>query len=701
MAFDLGTITYSLASVFFLMLAFAQIRVWNQGNSSMVLLVATMVTFLWSSVLALRSNIPVNQFYLIESLEILKNIAWITLLLSVLGIRRAVFAMYRGEEYPQNLVVIAGVALGIPGILLLSILYYRLVEGTIFFYPAFGGRSILAGFLLVAICGLALLEQVIRNIRFHQVWHLKFLCLSLGILFSYDIYLYSEALLFNRIEDQLWQARGGVTALATPLIAISVLRSRQQPIQVNISRQLVFHTGVLVAAGIYLLLMGMTGYYIRNFTGEWGLILQAMFLVASLTFLVVLVYSGRLRSFLKLYINRHLFSSKYDYRDEWMRISETLSETSVDNSLQERVIHALADIVDSPSGALWLTVDDSHYDQVAHLELGWVEDSHLTSEDFLIKHLQSKGELIDLSDPENDYAPAVMPAWLGNVKKAWLLVPLSLQGKLIGFVLLKESRVDFDLNWEDYELMKAAGQQAASYLAQMIASDALSEVRQFSAFNQVSAFVVHDIKTLNSQLSLLVKNAEKHKDNPSFIDDMIKTTDHAVNKMSFLLKHFDSGREVSDGQLERLDLTRLVQEVVQNQKKLKPIPNFHCTQSDISIVGNEAELKSSVGHIIQNAQEATPDDRSVDVSLSCQDGMIELVIRDTGSGMSQEFINKHLFKPFQSTKGVAGMGMGVFQSRATIRKLGGDVKVQSTLGEGSTFTITLPQHQPDEGPSQN
>jgi len=699
MSFDLGTITYSLASLFLLMLAIAQIRVWNQGSSSMVLLVATVITFFWSSVLVFRPSIPLNQFYLIESLEILKNIAWITLLLSVLGIRRAVFAMYRGEEYPQNLVVIAGVALGIPGILLLSILYYRLVEGAVLFYPAFGGRSILAGFLLVAICGLALLEQVIRNIRFHQVWHLKFLCLSLGILFSYDIYLYSEALLFNRIEDQLWQARGGVTALATPLIAISVLRSRQQPIQVNISRQLVFHTGVLVAAGVYLLLMGMAGYYIRNSTGEWGLILQAMFLVASLTFLVVLVYSGRLRSFLKLYINRHLFSSKYDYRDEWMRISETLSETSVDNSLQERVIHALADIVDSPSGALWLTVDDNHYDQVAHLELGWIEDSHLTSDDFLIKHLQSKGELIDLSDPGNDFDPAAMPAWLGNVKKPWLLVPLSLQGKLIGFVLLKESRVDFDLNWEDYELMKAAGQQAASYLAQMIASDALSEVRQFSAFNQVSAFVVHDIKTLNSQLSLLVKNAEKHKDNPSFIDDMIKTTDHAVNKMSFLLKHFDSGREVSDGQMERLDLTRLVQEVVQSQKKLNPIPNFHCTQSDISIVGNEAELKSSVGHIIQNAQEATPDDRSVDVSLSCQDGMIELVIRDTGSGMSQEFINKSLFKPFQSTKGVAGMGMGVFQSRATIRKLGGDVKVQSTLGEGSTFTITLPQSQPDEDPS--
>ena len=690
MTIDFGTVTYSLSSLFLLLLVAAQLRLWNQGNSSMVLLVATAVTFIWSTVLIFRSAVPISHFYLILLLETLKNASWLALLLSALGTRSALFSAFRGEEYSQSLMIVASIAMGIPAALMLYILYQHFLGVSILFYPEYGGRPVLAGFLLVAISGLALLEQVIRNIKFHQVWHIKYLCLSLGMLFAYDIYLFYEAPLFERMQDQLWQVRGGVTALATPLIALSVLRSRQQPLQVNISRTLVFHTSVLVASGIYLLLMGLAGYYIRNVSGQWGIVLQAMFWVISLTLLVILAYSGRLRSILKLYINRHLFSSKYDYRHEWMRISETLSETSVDESLQQRIIHALADIVDSPGGALWITTDETHYDQVAHLEMGWVDDSHLTNEDYLIQLLTSKGEMLDLSDPDSEINPGAMPAWLGRLKKPWIVVPLLLHHRLLGFVLLKESRVDFELNWEDYELMKAAGQQAASYLAQSVAADALSEVRQFAAFNQVSAFIVHDLKTLNSQLSLLVANAEKHKDNPAFVADMIKTTEHAVDKMSFLLKHFQNERQLETGEKERIDIAGLIAEVVASKTKLKPLPELKCEISDTFVFGKAEELKSCVGHLIQNAQEATQDDGKVEVSLAREGNNVILCVTDTGVGMTQEFINTRLFRPFDSSKGVAGMGMGVFQSRATVRSLGGELTVTSEPGKGARFKMTLP-----------
>ena len=690
MSIDFGTVSYSLSSFFLLFLAIAQIRMWSQGNSSMVLLIATAVTLVWSTVLIFRPEIPLGNFYLILLLEIFKNVAWIVLLLSTLGIRRALFSAFKGEDYPRNLIFVAGVALGIPGVLMIYIIYSQFFSNAIMFYPSYGGRTVLAGFLLVAITGLALLEQVIRNIKFHQVWHLKFLCLSLGVLYSYDIYLYSEALLFERMQDQLWQARGGVTALATPLIAISVLRARQQPLQVNISRSLVFHTSVLIASGIYLLLMGMAGYYIRNVSGEWGLLLQAMFWVISLTLLVILVYSGRFRSFLKLYINRHLFSSKYDYRHEWTRISETLSGTSVDESLQERIIHALADIVDSPSGALWVTVDDNHYDQAAHLEMGWVEGSQVSRDDYLISVLSENGDPIDLTEPDSELDFAAFPAWFNRINRAWLIIPLVLHDKLLGFVLLKESRVDYDLNWEDFELMKAAGQQAASYLSQSIVSNALSEVRQFAAFNQVSAFIVHDLKTLNSQLSMLVKNSEKHKDNPAFVDDMIKTTEHAVDKMTFLLKHFQSGMQEEAKAVAIVDISKLLEEVVQSQTKLRPLPNLVSSEAAINVEGNAEELKSCFGHLVQNAQEATPDDGSIELTLERKGNEALIQVRDTGSGMTPEFINTRLFRPFDSSKGVAGMGMGVFQSRSTVRNLGGDLKVQSEPGSGTTFTITLP-----------
>lgn len=691
MSFDVGIASFALATLSLILLLLAQLRLWSTGTSSFVLLVATIVTLIWCLCLSFQTRIPVDLFYLIPAIEILKNLSWFALLLSVLGARKLVIPKMRVGPNQIELAIVTGISIGIPFVIFFYLLYVRLVQGTIIFFPGYGGQILLIGFLLSAIVGMALLEQVIRNTRQHHVWHLKFLCLGLGILFSYDIYLYSNAILFGRIQDSLWEARGSVIFLATPLIAIGVLRTREHPIQVNISRRLVFHSGVLVAAGLYLLLMASAGYYLRNFSDALGPMIQALFIVVALSVLVVLVYSGRMRSILKMYISRHLFSSKYDYRDEWMRISNTLSQSSSGESLPDRAIKAIAETVDSPAGGLWLTKNNFHYDQVAQIEMGWIEGSELTDRDELIQFLKSENRVIELNEGDGDLNQLVLPVWLASIKKAWLIVPLWLHDSLLGFILLKESRVDFDMNWEDFDLLKAAGQQAASYLAQMIASDALAEARQFSAFNQVSAFVVHDIKTLNSQLSLMVRNSEKHKTNPSFIEDMIKTTNHAVNKMTLLLKHFRSEEQFAVDGEETLDLVTLIPQIIAAHGKLQPLPTFSCSEEQVLVVANESEIRSAIGHLIQNAQEATDDKGQIVVSLSVKDGIAKIQIRDTGSGMTQEFIKTRLFRPFESTKGLTGMGIGVFQSRESIRKLGGDLKVYSKPGVGTEFVITLLQ----------
>ena len=696
MSLDLGTTTHAIAALFLFLLIAAQLRVWSQGTSSFVLLGATCVTFVWVVLLILQQDIPVAVFYVIPIVEVVKNLSWFALLLSILGIRKLFFARFRDNRDYRELLGVTIICLGVPIALLCYIVYRLTATDTLLFFPQFGGRPVQVGFLMVAIVGLALLEQVIRNTRYHHVWHLKFLCISLGVLFAYDVFLYSNAILFNRVQYTFWEARGGVTALMVPLIAISVLRTRQLPIQLNISRRLVFHTGVLMAAGIYLLLMASVGFYIRNVPGEWGVAFQIMFWVISLTMLLLLMFSGKLRSVVKGYINRHLFSSKFDYREEWLRISNTLSRVSPDETLPERAILALADIVESPGGALWLTSNDYHYDQVAHVEMEWFQDSSLTRRDYLIEYLSGINQMAVYNDPELGPDPKQLPEWLKQTRKVWLIVPLLLHERLLGFVLLKEPRVEFDLTWEDFDLMKAAGQQAASYLAQMVASDALSEVRQFSAFNQVSAFVVHDIKTLNSQLSLLVRNAEKHKTNPSFIEDMIKTTQHAVSKMDVLLKHFrNEANSVASGSDQPLDLVSLVRSVVAAQSDRKPVPQFSGGPQRITILANGAELASSIGHLIRNAQDASAEDSLVEVKVDVSGESARVIVRDSGSGMTQEFINTRLFKPFDSTKGLTGMGIGVFQCRATVRRLDGDLTVVSQPGEGTTFTISLPLYQED------
>ena len=121
-------------------------------------------------------------------------------------------------------------------------------------------------------------------------WHDGYPFTANDVLFTYDLYYYSEAALFGRIDPVLWQVRGVVVALAVPLIGLGIVRTREQPIQLNISRRLVFHTGILVAAGFYLLLMSAAGFYIRNFAGEWGSLLRVLFWITSLILLAVLAF---------------------------------------------------------------------------------------------------------------------------------------------------------------------------------------------------------------------------------------------------------------------------------------------------------------------------------------------------------------------------------------------------------------------------
>jgi len=143
----------------------------------------------------------------------------------------------------------------------------------------------------------------------------------------------------------------------------------------------------------------------------------------------------------------------------------------------------------------------------------------------------------------------------------WLLVPLKNQDVLLGFVLLLTPPVKRPLNWEDRDLLKTVGRQAASYLAFIRASDALTDSRQFEAFNRLSAFVVHDLKNLVAQLSLVSSNAKRHLDNPEFVRDAMVTVENATTKMSRMLAQLRKDR-MSDTTTQLVSLGPIVRKVV-------------------------------------------------------------------------------------------------------------------------------------------
>jgi len=256
-----------------------------------------------------------------------------------------------------------------------------------------------------------------------------------------------------------------------------------------------------------------------------------------------------------------------------------------------------------------------------------------------------------------------------------------------------ESLGKASFNWEMSDLLKTAARQATAHLVQARAAEALTVARQFESFNRASAFVVHDIKNLVAQLSLLLANAAKHKHKPEFQEDMLATIESSVARMNRMLIKL---REAPDASATgNVDLEDMLDEVMQSKNAFSLKPGLEIQDSGLAVRGDRERLVRVLGHIVQNAIEATPYTGRVDVKLARQDEWAVISVTDTGAGMDDSFIRERLFRPFASTKGT-GMGIGAYESRAYIQELGGDIQVASRPGQGSRFTIRLPLMPADE-----
>lgn len=542
--------------------------------------------------------------------------------------------------------------------------------------------------LALAVVGLLLVEQVFRNISSQARWSVKPLCLGLGAVFCFDMYLCADAFLFNRVNPDLWAGRGIANMLVVPLIAVSAARNKGWALDIAISRQVVFHSTTLFSSGIYLLAIAGAGYYVRYVGGTWGGALQVLFLFLGLLILSLLVFSGSVRSKFRVLVNKHFFSYRYDYREEWLRFTSAFASGDAQMTTAERAIQALADLVESPGGALWWAEGPGPLKQVARLNAPVTHDDE-PRDGMLFYFLSNTKWVIDLRErhEQPEKYNITMPAWLDAMANAWLVVPLFADNDLFGFVVLLKPRAKVDVNWEVRDLLKTAARQAASYLAHMHAAEALLEAKKFEAFNRMSAFVVHDVKNLVAQLSLLLKNAERHKHNPEFQNDMLMTIDNVVERMKHLLLQLRVGTAPVN-QPAPVDLAPIVDRIAHSRSGQKPLVTVECG-AKIHVMGHADRIERVIGHLVQNAIDATPREGKVSLRLICNNGQAIVEVKDTGHGMNEAFIRERLFKPFQTTK-AAGMGIGAYESSQYIREIGGKISVDSQERVGTVVRIELP-----------
>ncbi len=551
-------------------------------------------------------------------------------------------------------------------------------------------RGALFEALALPLFGLVLVEQLFRNISDESRWNVKPLCVGLCVILCFDVYVFSQAVLFNDLDADAISIRPAVHALAVPLLFIASRRDRLWAGRLKVSRTAAFHSAALALAGVYLMFVAGVGYYIRFFGGEWGAALQLASLFAALAALGVLAVSGTMRSRLRVLVGKHFFNYRYDYREEWLRFTTMLSARSSPSEMGTLVIRGMADMVESPSGALW-TREPGHAEYVQTAR--WNSPASTVREpadSSLSRFLLRTGWIIDLERYRagtEHYPDLALPPWLMAATQYWLAIPLIVGDELLGFVALGPARTPVDVNWEVTDLLKTASRQAAGFLAQMLATEALLEARKFDAFNRMSAFVVHDLKNIVAQLSLMLSNAKRLHANPEFQQDMLATVENSLEKMRQLMLQLREGEAPAAGRsgVELVPIVRRIQAVVAGRGRNLDVQ----VVDDVVTRGHEGRIERVIGHVVQNALDATQSGDRVWLTVRRVSGQAQVEVGDTGSGMSPEYVQTALFKPFRTTKD-AGLGIGAYESYQYVRELGGGISVDSQPGRGTIMTISLP-----------
>ncbi|GAA4013724.1 PEP-CTERM system histidine kinase PrsK [Sphingomonas swuensis] len=671
--------SHSLGAVAFAAVLLWQLRGWATGPAQKLLLGGLLTTAASSW---LTGVVPGSL--LAAHAETARNLLWVAMLFVLSGASGESGLRRRGVG-----LVYAAVAL---------VIGLQFVADSLlpFASPA-GAPALAASATLLRVIGAAGALVLVHNLYGQAAatsrGAIRLPMLGLAFLWSYDLNLYTMLALHVPLAEGVADYRGIVVALAAPAFALT--RSDSEAWSLKLSRAATFQSLSLLAICSYFAVMAVLAAALRAGQWDWLSGLAVLVLAGMTVALAVLLPSRRARSWTKVKIAKHFFEHRYDYRAEWLRFAATLGASGSAEPLGERIVRAFADILESPAGLL-LAPDDQGKVTAAglwrwqdRLPAGLVAGDGL---DALWPHL-ADGRVLEIDAHRYRWGSAAdlalpVPGWLRDEPSLWAGIPLVHGETVVGLVLLTAPDLRRPLDWEDYDLLKTAGRQAASSLAEAIGQQRLSEAQRFDEFNRRFAFILHDIKNLVSQLKLLTRNAERHADNPDFRADMIATLKGSVGKMNDLLARLaPSGAGGVRPALGPVALRPILAGVLAAHRGHHEVRLLG--DGGIEALADSAGLEQALGHLVGNAVDASPADTPVTVRVSRGPAEVRIEILDEGVGMDAEFVRLRLFAPFASTK-QGGFGIGAYEARSLILAMGGALTVDSRPGQGTRFTITLP-----------
>ena len=554
------------------------------------------------------------------------------------------------------------------------------------------GNTRLLFWIMSALSALVLLHQAYQSSAGTARGAIRLVVIALTTMWCSDLVLFAASYAAGSAVAGLVALRGATMVVTGVLLAAAAERSADWP--VALSRAATMRTLAIVGVALYAGLTAVLTSVAAGMAGQYGRIAQTATVLGATTALLTLLSTPWLQAWLKVKVAKHLFSHRYDYRTEWQRFTDTLGRPGDGAApLAERVVKAMADLTDSPAGLLMVP-------DAGGIGVGatwrWEAASLPSGSDgvALAHQLADSARIIEIDTVRADTSTArevaAIPQWMLDRPDAWVIVPLIHLGTFVGAILLTRPPVDRSLDWEDFDLLRVAGRQAASYLAEDRSHAALADAERFDEFNRRFAFILHDLKNMVSQLSLVARNAERHAENPDFRADMVATLKDSSERMQSLLARLSQRGSPRPEPLQPVDIAALVERVATVRRAGHPIV---CRSIGAPVaLAQPGRLETVLGHLIQNAVEASAPTEPVILSATTLGRQVAIEVGDRGHGMSPSFVRDQLFRPFASTK-PGGFGIGAYEARQLVVAMGGEMAVTSREGEGTLFRLLLPVAQ--------
>lgn len=546
-------------------------------------------------------------------------------------------------------------------------------------------------FLLGLVYSAANLEVTLRSSSGPDRWHMKFLVLGVEGLLAYTIFQTSQWLVFHEIRLSFTWLRAPVLLVSSGFMAFGIFRHRLLHTHVRVSRHIIYQSMTVLLVGVYLLLVGLLAgaFQYWGVSPHYFVTVLALFLGAMGLGTVLL--SEKLRSRIRRYISTHFFRNKYDYRVEWLRVTEELTSRITLKELVTPIVDIFATTPEASRISLWIRDPARRCFSLQGGRNVPAKLEPIKEDNSLVTVLQNTGEPLSKENGSKGKLPR--DAWSENSELcrklgAEVWVPLKGGEELVGLVSLGPMLSGDRYTAEDYDLLKTLGRQAGAVILNALLSQAMVERKEMEAFHKLSSFVLHDMKNFVSSLSMVVQNAAHHLDNPDYRREAFRSVEKTVENMGALVARLSSGRLDLALHREETDLNLVAEEAlseltINGSNDLKLTADLHPLPP---VKVDRQQVHKVIRNLCLNALEATGRGGSVSIRTWVEDGWVNLAVTDDGPGMERDFIEGRLFRPFQTTKG-KGLGLGLYHCKTIMEAHEGQIEVDSEVDKGTTFTL--------------